>query len=133
MNQITELLRQLVCHITRLGRQGGVTTATVLTATGFNLFGPGTSMLDQLAHPLSLMASIVGWTVIFNIGLSHFNDVLERLLKEGDDTEKETKRTANLFRSFLGGSRKVDDEPPPAVKTDLNSKNATDTNSDSAK
>jgi hypothetical protein len=135
MNQLAELLRQLLYHIARLGRPGGVTTATVLAATGFNLFGPGRSMFDQLAHPLTLMASVVGWTVIFNIGLTHFNDVLERLLKEGDDTEKETKRTVNLFRAFLGGSRKKDDEPPSDVSDTRNSdsKNADDTNNDDTK
>src|SRR5688500_9305059 len=133
MNQLPEFLRMLLYHLTRLGRQGGVTAATALTATGFKLFEPGTSMLDQLQHPFSLMTSIVGATVLFNFGLAHFNHFLEYLLKVGSDTEKEMKRTANLCGSFLGRSQNVDDEPPPAVKDHLNSKNATGTNSDSAK
>lgn len=132
MFQLPELLRQLLYHVARLGRQGGVTTATVVAVTGFNLFGPGShmSLLEHLKHPLGLMVSVVGSAVIFNITLKHFNEVLKRLVKEGHHTEDEFKQTLNLIRALFGRPPKVDDERHADVKeTNSDSKNSADDNS----
>jgi hypothetical protein len=129
MSYLPRLFRVTLYHLSRLFRQGGRTVA-IFAAVGFNMFGHGTNMslVEHLERLPKFMASILVSAVIFHIGLKHFNEYLERLVKEGQDTEAETRRTINLLGLLLRRHRRE------AVKSDdLDSKNSADDNNPKVK
>jgi hypothetical protein len=102
MKNLSNLIRTLVYHCARFGRQARAITATATVLVVGAVSSSTGTLIPHLEHFFHFLIYVIGSAVVLNILLRHGNELLEHLLSVERTTEHETRRMLTLLRELLG-------------------------------